>query len=119
MPNTLTNVVQTAILENNKPTINSFLKQSYEQVKKQFGTGVSYMQEEVYFFKEDFSSFYYESGQCLNRMLLPVNNFLKDSLQIEKEFLEEISKESPHYMLMNGKMVPVENVLLMSMEENP
>ena len=51
-------------------------------------------------------------------MALPVNNFLKDIAQIEAELLQEISKESPHYLLMNGEMVPVEKVLTMPMEEN-
>jgi len=132
MPNTSTSVVQPEILENNKTTINSFLKQSYEQAKKQIGSGVSfiqgsvayiqdsvsYIQDGVSFLKAEFSSFYHESGQCLSRMSLPVNNFLKDHTQIETELLQEISKESAHYMLMNGEMVPVEKVLGMPMEEN-
>jgi hypothetical protein len=125
MPTTSTSLVQPEILENNKTTINSFLKQSYEQAKKQIETGVSfiqdsvsYIQEGVSFLKDEFSSFYHESGQCLSRMSLPVNNFLKDHTQIETELLQEISKESAHLMLMNGEMVPVEKVLGMPMEEN-
>jgi hypothetical protein len=125
MIDTSTRVVQPEIAETNKPTINSFLKQSYEQAKKQIGSGVSFIQggvsfiqDRVSFIKEEFSSFYHESGQCLNRMSLPVNNFLKDHTQIETELLQEISKESAHYLLMNGEMVPVEKVLTMPMEEN-
>ena len=51
-------------------------------------------------------------------MALPVNNFLKDLAQIENELLQEISKNSPHYVLMNKEMIPVEIVLSEMMEEN-
>ena len=111
-------VVQPEVRKENKMTINSFLKQSYTEAKKQVENGVSLMQEGVSFFKEEFSTFYHETGLCLNRMALPVNNFLKDIAQIEAELMQEISKESPHYLLMNGEMVPVEKVLTMPMEEN-
>mgnify|MGYP003481465857 FL=1 len=99
-------------------TINSFLKQSYEQAKKQVEGSVSFIQDGVSFIKEEFSVFYHETGQWLNKIALPVNNFLKDITQIETELLQEVSKESSHYMLMNGEMVPVEKVLSMPMEEN-
>jgi hypothetical protein len=118
MSNPLTSVVQPATLEENKMTINSFLKKSYEEAKKQVEDSVSLIQDGISFIKEEFSVFYHETGQCLNKMALPVNNFLKDLTQIETELLQEVSKESPHYMLMNGEMVPVEEVLRMPMEEN-
>jgi hypothetical protein len=118
MSNPLTSSVQPEILQENKMTINSFLKQSYEQAKKQVEGGVSFIQDGVSFIKEEFSVFYHETGQCLNKMALPVNNFLKDLTQIETELLQEVSKESSHYLLMNGEMVPVEKVLTMPMEEN-
>ena len=114
----LTSSVQPEVLQENKMTINSFLKQSYEQAKKQVEGSVSFIQDGVSFIKEEFSVFYHETGQCLNKMALPVNNFLKDLTQIETELLQEVSKESSHYMLMNGEMVPVEKVLSMPMEEN-
>ncbi len=111
MTNPLISVVHPEVLEENKMTINSFLKQSYEQAKKQVEDG-------MFFIKEEFSVFYHETGQCLNRMALPINNFLKDLTQIETELLQEVSKESSHHLLMNGEMVPVEKVLTMPMEEN-
>lgn len=114
-----TSVVQPEILQDNKITINSLLKQSYEQAKKQLGEGVHLIQDGVSFIKEEFAVFYHESGRCLNWMSLPVNNFLKDSTEIEMELLREVSKESPYYLLMNGEMVPVEQVLCMPMEDNP
>ena len=118
MSNPLTSSVQPEVLQENKMTINSFLKQSYEQAKKQVEGGVSFIQDGVSFIKEELSVFYHETGQCLNKMALPVNNFLKDLTQIETELLQEVSKESAHYLLMNGEMVPVEKVLAMPMEEN-
>ncbi len=118
MSNPLTSVVQPAVLEENKMTINSFLKQSYDQAKKQAANGVMFIQDGVSFIKEEFSVFYHETGQCLNKISLPVNNFLKDLTQIETELLQEVSKESSHYLLMNGEMVPVEKVLNGPMEEN-
>ncbi|MDZ4796004.1 MAG: hypothetical protein SGI83_17115 [Bacteroidota bacterium] len=113
-----TSVVQPDILQDNKMTINSYLKQSYDHAKKHLGEGVNLIQDGVSFIKEEFSVFYHETGRCLHWMSLPVNNFLKDGVQIETELLQEVSKDSPHYLLMNGEMVPVEQVLSMPMEEN-
>lgn len=110
--------MQPEVLSENKITINSFLKQSYDQAKRQVENGVSLIQDGAAFFKEEFSVFYHEAGLCMNRMALPINNFIKDFTQIETELLQEVSKESPHYLLMNGEMVPVEKVLSMPMEEN-
>ena len=118
MTNPLTSVVHPEISEDNKMTINSFMKQSYDQAKKQAEDCVSYIQDRVLIINEGFSVFYYETGQCINKMALPVNNFLKDISQIESELLKEISTVSPHYLLMNGEMIPVEKVLTMPMEEN-
>ncbi len=118
MPNTLTSVVLPEVLEENKITIDSIIKQSYEQVKKQTEDCVFFIQDRVLIINEQFSAFYHETGQCLNKIILPVNNFLKDISQIETELLKEISAVSPHYLLMNGEMIPVEKVLTMPMEEN-
>ena len=51
-------------------------------------------------------------------MALPVNNFLKDITQIEAEFQQELIKESGQFICMEGKMIPVEEVLSQPMEEN-
>ena len=93
-------------------SINTFLKDSYSQAKKQLEGGVS-------FIKEEFSVLYDKTGHYLNKMVLPVNNFLKDLTQIEAELLHEVSKESPQLICLNGEMVPIEQVLsLNQMEEN-
>lgn len=111
-------VVQPDVLIENKLTINSFLKNSYDEASMQLKGSVAIFQDSVSFIKEEFSVFYHETGLCLNRMALPVNNFLKDLTQIENELLLEVSKESPYFMFMNGEMISVEKVLTMPMEEN-
>ena len=49
---------------------------------------------------------------------LPVNNFLKDFSEIEKELKTEFCKDSTQFMTLDGKLVPVEQVLASQMEEN-
>jgi hypothetical protein len=103
--------VQPDVLEKNMTVIHNFLMGSYTEVKKQVESGTSFL-------KEEFSAFSYETGQCINRMLLPVNNFIKGKEEIDKELLKEMSIASPDYLAMDGKMVPVEKVLAGPMEEN-
>lgn len=89
------------LLTENKMSINSFLRESYNQAK-------SFIRDE-----------YDKTRDCINRMSLPVNNFLKDLSQIETELIEETTKSSTsQYMLLDGQLIPVEQVLLRQMEEN-
>lgn len=118
MTSLLKSVVKPDVLDENKLTIHSFLRQSYNQAKKQWEEGISFIQGGVNFFKEEFSAIYDKTGQYIDRMLLPVNNFLKDIKQIDSELKQEISKESPGLMYMNGKMVTAEHALSQSREEN-
>ena len=111
MTNLLTSIVKPDVLDENKVTIHSFIRQSYNQAKKQFKDGVS-------LFKEEFSSMYDKADHYFDRMMLPVNNFLKDIKQIDSELLQEISKESTEVVFLDGKMVPAEHVLAIPMEEN-
>jgi hypothetical protein len=117
MTNTIS-VVQAEVLRENMQTIHSFLKQSYDEAKKQLENGVEFIQDGASFLKDEFVAFYEESGHCLNRMLLPVNNFIKDLQQIDLDLKKEMSIQSPYSLLMDGEMVPVEKVLTMPMEEN-
>lgn len=96
-----------------EPTISfhSFMVGSYHQAKKQLQDGVSYI-------KEEFSFMYDKTSICMNRMSLPVNNFLKDLTQIEAEFQQEQYKEIGQYICLHGKMMPVDEVLSQPMEEN-
>ncbi len=118
MTNQPTSAVQPDTLKENKKTINSFLSESYSHAKKQLEGGVNFIQDSVSFIKDEFSAIYDKTGHYLNRMAMPVNNFLKDLSQIENEFMHEISKESQQLISMNGHLMPVEQVLAQPMEEN-
>ncbi len=100
-------------------TIHSFLKKSYYEAKKQLENGVIVLENGALFFKDEFSALYQETGQFINRMLLPINNFIKDFVQIETELQKEMSLESSHqYLWMDGELLPVEEVMAKPMEEN-
>ena len=111
MENSSINAVKPDVISDNMMTINSFIKESYKQAKKQVENSVSFL-------KEEFSFMYDKTSSCLNRMVLPVNNFLKDITQIESEFQQELSKESGQFMCLQGKFISVDEVLSQPMEEN-
>lgn len=67
-------------------SFNERMHQSYVQAKKQLQEGVTVIRDE-------FSSMYDKAGSYFTRMALPVNNFLKDLSQIEKELQLELNKE--------------------------
>ena len=118
MTNLLNSVVRPDVLDENKMTIHSFLRESYNQAKKQWGDGVSFIRDGVSFFKDEFSAIYDKTGQYIDRMMLPVNNFLKDINQIDSELKQEISKDSTELVFLDGRMVTVEQALSLPMEEN-
>ena len=119
MTNPTTSVVLPEVLDENKISINSFLKQSYNQTKKQLEGGVNLIQDGVTFIKDEFSAFYHETGHYLNKMVLPVNNFLKDHTQIEIELQQEFNRESSQLVSLTGIMVPLDQALTSEfMEEN-
>ena len=98
-----------AILNENKMTINSFLRQSYDSAKKNIEDGAS-------FIKDELTTLYDKTSDCLNRMALPVNNFLKDHFEIESEMQrhEMNAVENP----ASTNVIPIEIALLSPMEEN-
>jgi hypothetical protein len=118
MTNPGNSVVQPEVLNDNKMTINSFLQQSYDQAKKQLEGGVHFIQDGVSYFRDEFSALYDITGEYFNKMVLPVNNFLKDLTQIDNELQQEFSKESAQLICLDGKMIPVDQVLSQPMEEN-
>ncbi|MEP6699791.1 MAG: hypothetical protein ABJA85_00680 [Bacteroidota bacterium] len=119
MTNPTTSEVLPEVLDENRVSINSFLKQSYSQAKKQLEGGVNLIQGGVTFIKDEFSAFYHETGHYLNKMVLPVNNFLKDHSQIENELQQEINRESAQLVFLSGNMVPLDQALTSEfMEEN-
>lgn len=98
-------VVKPDVLKENMQSILSFLKESYDSAKRNVQDGAS-------FFKEEFTFFYDKTGAYINRMLLPVNNFLKDLTQIDTELEEENNKGLKHLI------VPAEQAAKGPMEEN-
>lgn len=111
MVNALKSVVNPDVLADNMMTIHHFLRESYQQARRQLQDGVS-------FFKEEFTEIQVMAGQYVNRMMLPVNNFLKDISQIDHELQLEVNKEPGQYVLLQGRTVPVDEVLAGPMEEN-
>lgn len=105
------NPVNNTVLPENILTIHGFLNDSYQQAKQHISDGVS-------FFKNELFSIHDKSSCYISRMMLPVNNFLKDIAQIETEFEQELKKASSHCLCINGEMVPAEVILSQPMEEN-
>ncbi len=100
------------VLTENRLTIHGFLSDSYQHAKLHLQEGVSYLKDELF-------SIHDKSTCYINRMLMPVNNFLKDISDIENELQQELSKETTHCLCINGQMVPAEVVLITQpMEEN-
>lgn len=106
-------LVKPDVLTDNMVSINSLIKQSYEHAKK-------HLQEGVSVFKEEFIDIYDKAGYYLNKIALPVNNFLKDITQIDAELQQEIYKQSlqPNNLVVPGPLVSVEKALSGFMEEN-
>jgi len=100
MTNYNENNVRPDLQNENRVSINDFLKQSYNQARSYIQDGAG------------------RTRDLLNRMSLPVNNFLKDLSQIETELHAENSKSSTQFMMMDGQLVPIEQVLSRPMEEN-
>jgi hypothetical protein len=111
MENTASSLVKPDILRDNKVTIHSFLRESYDIARKQLHHGVTY-------FREEFISLQDKTSQCIERMLLPVNNFLKDIAQMEAEFRQELNQDPANHVYLGGQLLPVEKVLSQPMEEN-
>ena len=100
-------VVSQDVLTENMQAIHSFLRQSYDTAKKQWADGVS-------FFKDEFSTLRSRTGTYLNRIVLPVNNFLKEVDQIDSD----IQKEKTNSRNMPS-IIPVEIAAAISSgEEN-
>lgn len=109
MTTTLISLVEPGTLRENQLTIHRFLRESYTEVSR-------HIQESLSFFRDEFKQFQHHAGICFNNMMLPVNNFLKDPAQIEKEFMaapgNKPEQENP------CTIVPIEIALLSPMEEN-
>lgn len=111
MVHTLKSVVNPDTRKGNMQKIHDLLRGSYQHAKE-------HLQDRVSFLKGEFSDLQSRAGNCANRMLLPVNNFLKDITQIEQELQTEWNKEPEQYLLLQGRRVLVEEVLTGNLEEN-
>lgn len=96
-------------LGKNLGTVHNYLKDTFAEKKKGLADG-------LHFFKEELSG---TTGKCIDLVTLPINNFLKDVGQIEKEFKEEFTKSTEYCICLDGEMVPASEVLSRyTMEEN-
>ncbi len=100
----------TEVQPDNMVTIHSILKESYSQAKTHIQGGFS-------FFRTEVQEMYNQAETCVNNMILPVNNFLKDLTQIDTDFQKESINDQAQCKSM-GNIVPIEVALLSPMEEN-
>jgi hypothetical protein len=105
----ISSATQPNTLQGNKLTIHNFLRHSYSQVAQ-------HMQDGISFFKVELFDMYKQAETCVNWMMLPVNNFLKDPCQIENEFLLE-ADNGPGF-ITPCNIIPLEIALQSPMEEN-
>jgi len=99
------------VLIRNLDAVQSFVKSRLSDTKREIGDGLS-------FFKEEIAEKFHKTGDYLNSLVLPVNNFIKDINQIEQEFEAERQKNDEYCICLNGRMIPAAEVLNMPMEEN-
>ncbi len=99
------------ILIRNLSAAQSYLKNTLCETTKEIRGGLS-------FFKEGVTGRLHKTGACINAFALPINNFIKDFAQIDKEFVEERLKNAEYCICLDGKMVPASEVAKMPMEEN-
>ncbi|MEO5947977.1 MAG: hypothetical protein ABIP79_14255 [Chitinophagaceae bacterium] len=90
-------------------TLHSFLSVQSSNAQQFFKDGTSFVKEEL-------TSLYLIAEIHLQKMMLPVNNFLKDMRQVDCELEYECKKQSG--LICEGNIVPLEQALLSPMEEN-
>lgn len=80
----LTVLKQDSLAEKLLPTV---ITESYTHAKKHLHDGITAL-------KDEFIGMYDKAATCINKIALPINNFLKDIGEIEAEFMNETHKES-------------------------
>ncbi len=108
---TILHLPNSTVLIRNIDAVQNFVKNALHDTKKEIGEGIS-------FFKDGLAEKFHKTGSYINRLVLPVNNFIKDFSQIEQEFEQERVKNSEYCICLEGVMVPASEVLKMDMEEN-
>lgn len=109
MTNLSISMVEPSTLQENRLTIHRFLRESCNEVSRQLRQGFSYLSGELKQWRQDTST-------CFNNMLLPINNFLKDPLQIDKEMQQASGSDAG--TIPAGNIIPLEIALQSPMEEN-
>lgn len=109
-------VVKPEVLIENKMTIHGYLQQSYKEAKKQLDNGITCIQDGISFIKDEFSGFHQRAAEQISRIEWPVNNFLKDTFQLESELRKEINPQDDYPL--TGTIIPMEIALQSPMEEN-
>lgn len=107
------------ILQEETPVVEKpgMIKQSIDQVKNIMQDGLNVIQDSMTVIKDEFIGIYDKTASCINRMMLPVNNFIKDFTQIDAEFQAELSKDAA-FATPRPNIVPIEVALNGYMEEN-
>jgi hypothetical protein len=101
---------QLSTFTENLSAIHEFVKTSVNEKALSIGKGISALRDDIT------AAFNEKPGY--HNLLTPVNNFLKDLSQINRDFEEEQNRENEYHICLNGKMVPASKVLSMPMEEN-
>ncbi|MES2849825.1 MAG: hypothetical protein V4685_12265 [Bacteroidota bacterium] len=103
---------KSSVFEKNIEAVHHYFKNTLSETKKEISEGFTS-------FKEGISDKLNKTGAYIkNDLVLPVNNFIKDVTQIEKEFEAERRNNGEYCICIEGKMVPADEVLKMPMEEN-
>ena len=104
---TINSFVKPAILQTNKQAIQTYLRETYSRAKTQLNNGLD-------IFKTEFTEIYGQAASCFHAMVAPVNNYLKDPVQI----LEDFDREKRNNAGASSTIIPLEIALLSPMEEN-
>ena len=113
MPATI--ISNTEFVPENVLPMNNVIKQSYDHTMKHIQGGVTAIHDGFNVIKDELIGMYDKAATYVNKMTLPVNNFLKDLTQIEAELQAETVGKQAH---MGGCIIPIEEALKGHMEEN-
>jgi hypothetical protein len=94
-------------------SLNTVIKKSYHQAKKQLGDSVQFLHDE-------FMDLGRQGKAYFERMAQPINNFLKDGSEIELDFRKEVDRETIQFTAATprGNVIPIDQALQGCMEEN-
>lgn len=77
------------------------------------------IQSGISFLKEGLSEAIDKTGECISQHIVnPVNNFLKDFTQMDREFKQVQETENEFRLCINGQYLTASDILQMPMEEN-